>query len=668
LPEYLTPGVYHERVDAGPGITAVRTDIAGFVGLAPRGPLDTPVPVQSWRQYQSYFGGCSGSGYLAYAVRGFFENGGRRCWVVRVASREPLGGSLSATFSLPDSAGQPAWQVQAYSAGQWGNHLTVWLTETHQAQTVSIPRYSAPEYSAVASITGFRRGSHVRVTQGTASVYKVVSGVDADEQQLIWVNPDTNARLPYDSPLAGFDPDQPVLIESVEYTLQVREDGRLGRVYEGLSLVPEHPRYGPGLLQGVRVPQPGDAVQTMPVAPEPVLLQELRAVEDFGLSSLQPLHADSLGSWFALSGGSEGLRQLAVYDFMGEDFDPLDSDQARARKKRGLRALEEISEVAILAVPDIHIQPVPPPTYSPLPVCVPDPCLPSLPQPPRSHPDEQELPPVFGEDDLYRVQAAMILQCERLRDRIALLDTPYSASRQGALGPGAVQAWRRRFESKYAAFYYPWLRVVDPLRGPGGLTRDVPPSGHVAGQYAHTDFTIGVHKAPANDALKWVQDVTAQVNDGFHGVLNPLGINAIRSLPGRGIRVFGARTTSSDPDWKFVNVRRLLMMIEKAVDHSTQWAAFEPNDLYTRSKLTLSLTSFLLALWQRGALAGKAAEEAFFVKCDEELNPPEARDNGQLLAVVGVAPAQPFEFVVLRVGRVNNAFEISETAVDLGGG
>jgi len=267
---------------------------------------------------------------------------------------------------------------------------------------------------------------------------------------------------------------------------------------------------------------------------------------------------------------------------------------------------------------------------------------------------------VFSEVEIFQVQSAQVQQCERRRDRIALLDPPFAAARDDALGVGAASAWRGRFDSKYAAFYYPWLRVVDPLRSLVALTRDIPPSGHVAGQYAQTDLQLGVHKAPANAPLVWVQDVTVVVNDAVQGVLNPVGINAIRPLPGRGIRIFGARTVSSDPSWRFVNVRRLLMMIEKAIDLSIQWAVFEPNDVFTRAKLRLAITSFLLALWQKGALMGSSPEEAFRIKCDEENNPPSTRDNGRLLAEVLVAPSQPFEFVILRVGRVHDEFEITE--------
>ena len=662
MPEYLAPGVYYERVDASPGITAVRTDIAGLVGLAGRGPVDTPVPIQSWRQYQSYFGGFSGSAYLAYAVRGFFENGGHRCWVVRVASREPLGGSAAAGVTLRDAAGKPVWQVQAFSPGSWGNNLSVIVEETHQAQTLTRPSLCLPQYATVASITRFSRGSLVRLTQGSTISHKVVTKVDPVERRLYWVNPDPAARLPYDIPLAGFDLDQPILIESIEYSLQVRELEVLQRVYEGLSLVPIHPRYAPDLLAAIHIPRPGDPDQTIPAAPEPIVICELRDEGTFRLGEVAPVRDSDLDNWLLMDGGIDGLRLLSVYDFMGEDFDPLDSDEVWDRKNRGLRTLEQVQEVAVLAVPDINIHPVPPPQISPLPPCIPDPCLPAPPVlPPRRVLDE-ELPPIFSEMDVYQLQSAMIRQCEHLGNRIALLDSPYAVSHQDALGPGAVQAWRQRFESKYAAFYYPWLRVVDPLRNGLGLTRDIPPCGHVAGQFANTDLTIGVHKAPANAALQWVQDVTVSVDGGMHAILNPLGINAIRSLGGRGIRIFGARTTSSDPDWKYVNVRRLMMMIEESIDLATQWAVFEPNDLYTRSKILLSITSFLLVLWQRGALTGSSAAEAFFVKCDDEINPPEQRDNGQLLAIVGVAPSQPFEFIVLRVGRVNNAFEIDEVS------
>ncbi len=681
--EYLTPGVYFERVDASPAINAIRTDIAGFVGIAPRGPIDRPVMVQSWRQYVACFGGFSGAGYLAYAVRGFFENGGRRCWVVRVASAPGAAGeALTAGVEIENGVPRPVWRVRANSPGVWGNDLDVQFEETNQAATNAVIGACTPEYCTVLSTSGFSRGTLVRLAQDALTSHRVVAEVDPVRNRLYWLHPRVESRLPYDRPLTGFNFDLPLRIESVEYTVQVWELGRLLQVYTALSLVPEHPRYAPLLLRDpfevadAREDQAaGDAThgsnyarRRVATAPEPIVIEELRDLARPTLEDMLPLVLP-VEARVPLQGGSDGLVGLQVYDFTGSPLDALDSDVVKRQKRRGLQALDDVDEVAILAVPDIHIQPIAPPLLAPLPPCIPDPCLPTMITPvatPRP-PAQGELPPVFDEEAIYQVQVAMVAQCERRRDRIALLDVPYAAVRDAAVGLGVARAWRSRFDSKYAAFYYPWLRVVDPLRQALTLTRDIPPTGHIAGQFALTDAQVGVHKAPANAPLGWVQDVTTQIDSAVHGVLNPLGINAVRVLPGRGIRIFGARTVSSDPDWRYVNVRRLLMMIEKAVGLATQWATFEPNDFRTRAKLQLALSTFLSALWQQGALMGSSAEAAFFVKCDEENNPPAARADGRLLAEVGVAPSQPFEFVVLRVGRVNNEFEVNEMTLQRGG-
>lgn len=656
-----TPGVYYQRVDvSAPAISALRTDIAGFVGIATRGPLHQALPVQSFRQFQAYFGDFTGAGFLAYAVRGFFENGGQRCWIVRVASEL----AAAAGTTLQSASAGDIWKISASSPGVWGNDLEIALRETHRAQTLSVPEGGAPEFSQVASITGFSRGVHVRVSQGTNTIFKVVSDVDAVQSRLIWLHPDPKARLPYDSVLTGFDLDQPLLIESIEYTLWVRELGTLIRVYEGLSLIPENSSYGPQVLAQIALPQFAGEFLTLPAAPEPVVIEELR---DLPLVDLSPI-ATAPNVLIPLSGGADGMATLRKFDFVGESVDPRDSDTVKKSKIRGVRALEEIGEVSVIAVPDINIRPISVPQYVPPPPCIPDPCLPAPPPAPAHNPPSVgDLPPIFSDAEIFQVQSEMIIQCETLRDRIALIDPPFSAARDDRVGVGAVRAWRSRFDSKYAAFYYPWLRVVDPLRSANEVTRDIPPSGHVAGQYARSDFQFGVHKAPANSPMVWIQDVTVAVNDQVHGVLNPIGINAIRPLAGRGIRIFGARTVSSDPDWRFVNVRRLLMMIEKAIDVATQWATFEPNDVSTRTKISLVLSSFLISLWQRGALMGDAAEQAFFVKCDEENNPPSERANGRMLAMVGVAPSQPFEFVILRVGRAQNEFEITELPASASG-
>ena len=677
---YTTPGVYYETVDASAAeIRAVRTDVAGFVGIAERGPLDVPVPVESWRQFETHFGGVIGSGYLAYVARAFFENGGRRCWIVRVASRDPLAGAESAAVLLRRTAtGPDVWRVRASSPGSWGNELTIRVTETHRAQTMGDLARSSPTSTAVTSTSGFGRGTLVRLTQPppAAPVYRVVNEVDPVERCLRWTTDRRDRRLPYDAPLAGLDSSQPVVIESVEYTIAVSERGIPVAVHSGLSVIPEHEAYGPRVLASTMAPRDREAERGVPTPPHRIAIDDLR--ERFGTDALVPrppnvtvTEADlPAPSRETLAGGRDGLRLLAATDFSGREWAPEDSDEIKTVRRRGFRALGEIDEIAMVAVPDILIRPIAPPAFAPLPPCIPDPCLPHvITSPPAMQPPRDvELPPVFDESDVYRVQADLVQHCEALRDRVALLDPPFDAAHDPALGIVGIRSWRQRFDSTMAALYHPWVRVVDPLRIRRVPTRDVPPSGHVAGQIAHTDLTVGVHKAPANAVLEWAQDVTFALGDERHGILNELGVNVIRPLPGRGLRILGARTVSSDPSWRYLPVRRLVLMVMKAIDLATQWAVFEPNDDATRERVRLALMVYLATLWQQGQLAGGSIEEAFFVKCDTENNTPEDRAEGRLVADVGIAPAIPFEFVVVRVWRARNELEIAELTSTRAGG
>jgi phage tail sheath protein FI len=668
---YLTPGVYYERADAADAaIAPLRTDIAGFVGIARRGPVDCAVPVESWRQFVAYFGDFTGAGYLAYAVRGFFENGGRRCWVVRVASAAATAARLridsAPTPLAPPPPLTPTWDIQAASPGVWGNDLDVEWHATHRAQTTADPSQSAPEFATVRSVAGFERGTHVRAFVAPAAAeYRVVSAVDADRRRLYWVNPRPAQRLAYEQPLAGYDPMRPLVIESIEYSLLVFELGRLAAVFERLSLSPADRHYGPLVLAPATLPQegwsPGRAAGGPAATPSnPVVILEQRS--PVVIAQLWPLAATALPRQ-RLTGGLDGLAPLTVRDFIGEPAGVFDDLTARRRKRRGLRALEPVGEIALVAIPDIHIQPVPPPLKKPPPECKVDECLPLPPAPPASprEPNVGDLPPRFTVDQIFEVQQALVQHCVALHDRFALIESPFSTVRDARLGIGPLRAWRRRFDSDFVALYAPWLLAPDPLSlDPSGL-RAVPPTGHVAGFMAQTDRRFGVHRAPANGPLNWVQGTTLPIDDGWHGVLNPEHINAIRAFAGRGLRIFGARTLASDPDWRFINVRRLLLMLEKAIRIGSQWATFEPNNRMTRAKLHLALTSLLLEVWRRGALVGTTAQEAFFVNCGEAQNPADARARGMLVAEVGVAPAKPFEFIVVRVGVTDNALEVTET-------
>jgi phage tail sheath protein FI len=242
------------------------------------------------------------------------------------------------------------------------------------------------------------------------------------------------------------------------------------------------------------------------------------------------------------------------------------------------------------------------------------------------------------------VQAGMIAHCERLGDRVAILDA------LPGLSPQEVKTWREKdtnYDSKFAALYYPWIKVS----GPDGQDMVVPPSGHIAGVYARSDSERGVHKAPANEVVRGAVQASTLVTKGEQDTLNPIGVNCIRSFTGRGIRVWGARTLSSDPAWRYVNVRRLFNYVEKSIERGTQWVVFEPNDADLWARVRRDVGAFLTGVWRSGALFGLTPEQAFFVKCDEELNPPDVRDRGQLIIEIGLAPVKPAEFVIFRLSQ-----------------
>ena len=269
-----------------------------------------------------------------------------------------------------------------------------------------------------------------------------------------------------------------------------------------------------------------------------------------------------------------------------------------------------------------------------------------------------ELPPVFSDAAILKVQAAMLQQCEALGDRVGLLDAPWDTVTSSG-GTDPVQGWRGNFDSTFGALYFPWVLAPDPLRL--APTRAVPACGHIAGLIAATDLAAGVHKAPANADLSWVQDVTVPVDPVAHGVLNSAGINAILGGSGRPIRVMGARTVSSDPNYRFLNVRRLVCMVRAALELASRWVVFEPNSPHTRACLTATISRFLNQLWKQGALAGTSAAAAFRVICNDSNNPVTTQILGELWVEIGIAPVVPFEFVLLRLGRSNDSLDIQES-------
>jgi phage tail sheath protein FI len=540
MPLYHTPGVYFEWLETPrAGIDMARTDIAGFVGIAARGPLHIPVKIESLTQFASTFGDRIPQGYLAYAVEGFFMNGGGRCWVVRVA--DPATARYAA-LDLTVAKASPPLQLTASSPGAWANQLLV------AAQVVGTGLFNL----------------RLSLPNGT---------------QEFWAN---------------------------------------------LSMSSSDPRFVEALLNDelagsllVRVGEAARRAAGSPIA----------------------ANSDTTG---LLGQGTDGLASL--------DETHLSGEGAPGGAVWGIAALEPIREIAIVAAPDIMPKRVEPVRFKPAPprcdVLDPDPGVPR----PRPQPAPEYPLPL----NVAGLQNALIGHCEKLKDRVAILD-----SRREDQTTEQIKAWHDLlYPSRYAGLYYPWIMTPDPL-ALEGLLRAIPPSGHVAGVYARTEHEIGVHKPPANERLQGAEDVTVSVDDNSHGLLNDAGVNVIRIFNGRQIRIGGARTLAalSDTQWIYVNVRRLLIMIERSIDTATQWTVFEPNSPGLWREVDRVVRGFLDRLWRRGFLDGARQEEAYQVKCDLTTNPDWEIANGRLTCEIGVLPPWPAEFVVVRIGRTASGIE-----------
>lgn len=264
------------------------------------------------------------------------------------------------------------------------------------------------------------------------------------------------------------------------------------------------------------------------------------------------------------------------------------------------------------------------------------------------------IPDLAGLDDRTAARDAVIqgfTYCENRADCFFVADTPSNLNPQQALAykQGRGEFSGNAFNSRYGALYYPWIMITDPLTG---NRIPFPPSGAVVGTYSATDVRRGVHKAPAGTEdgyLNVAADIERVITKGEHDTLNPEGVNVIRKFPEAGIVIWGARTVSADPEWKYVNVRRLFLFLEESIDEGTQYVVFEPNDQTLWKRIVRNVSAFLRIQWSEGKLVGNTPEEAFFVKCDEETNPPESVDLGRVITLIGVAPSKPAEFVIFRI-------------------
>jgi phage tail sheath protein FI len=307
-----------------------------------------------------------------------------------------------------------------------------------------------------------------------------------------------------------------------------------------------------------------------------------------------------------LENGHDGLRPQPVA-YEGSEADP--------QRKTGLAALKDIPDVSIVAIPGHTVW----------------------------APGTQEADAVTNS---LAVANSMISHAEEMRYRIAVLD-----SREG-MNLTAIRAYKAQIDSLRAALYYPFVRILDPV-SPPDLPREInlPPSGFVAGIYARNDVENGVHKAPANEVVRGALGFEVLINKGQQDILNPESINVLRYLEGRGYRVWGARTTSSDPEWKYVNVRRYFLYLERSIDRGTQWVVFQNNGDTLWANVRRTVEDFLFSEWKSGHLFGTKPEEAYFVRCDRTTMTQNDFDNGRLVCLIGVAPLRPAEFVIFRIGQ-----------------
>jgi uncharacterized protein len=653
------PGTYVLPQVAPPVLTVEPLDVAAFVGVAPRGPawepLDdptladrgvtrartVPVTVDSFDAYLDRFGGFEGPGLLPYAVAAFFANGGRRAVVVRIVAssvdRDTSGaqqpfGCAEHDLAVPDlapadqpvqAAGGGLVRLRARNEGTWGDRVSATLSFT--ARPVPL---EAAEPAALVLGPGARlpAGSVVRVRDATgAVVLRRVVRVEP-RGRLGSVVVDRVATL--DAPL-GFLATE---AEEVLADLAVvdRDPQRLRREsFTGLGLDAVHPRWlGRELTTRSHLVEVVGGVTGLPAAPVVAPLA--------GLDLRDPaLPGVSTG---LVTGGEDRWPLVTPADVFGR---LLEGDETGTE---GLDALLHAPEVASVVVPDL---------YSPAPVPAAEPVespggfagpefAPCLPRPPARHPAPTpvgltglRLDPTDPEHLALIVlwQQQLVATAERLR-LVALLDVP------PGLRHRAVLRWRSRFASSFAAAYHPWLR--SPVAGTDRPLVDLPPSAVAAGIIARTELRSGVPRGPANELAAAAVDVVDRLDDTRHGELHHLGVDVFRRGPD-GVWLTGARTLATDREFRQLTVRRLLLLVERAVGRQLQWTVFEPNGAALSAGLRRMVDHLLGDLFARGAFAGATPAESWFVRATPE------PDRGLLTVDVGVAPSEPTEFILVRL-------------------
>ncbi|MCU0968214.1 MAG: phage tail sheath subtilisin-like domain-containing protein [Rubrivivax sp.] len=664
MPEYLAPGVFVEEVSfRAKSIEGVSTTTTGFIGATRFGPVtmdpDILTSLQDFeRLYDPFDEGAAlafddapgAPNHLWHAARAFFTEGGKRLYVSRVFHRlddadvEPMDDTADLAVAAADSAyddgharvdpaDTPGLRVRARHPGACAN-LRVAFTLRGSPNVLA----SAEDPLTGATVNTLRAVNDLDlVWVRTAS-----SPPDADdtgrlciahrlEAERSWEfeplasgSPPLATRFPIDTLHVDARPDagDSVRVVTLSISLLTRDGSRELGAWSGLPLDPRHRLGGSGDsvfdrfgnspasaadrrgLPLVLVRDPSAVVTAFDVVAALFGNDPLAALVPTtddrrrGITAGDKLTAGAISEWFALDGGNDGKRPTAA-DFEG-DANP------RLGFALGLKQFEDLEDISMVAAPGA--------TW-------------------KYAANRTEANATIGH---------LIAHAERMRYRVALLDAG------DELPISEVRGMRAKIDSKHAALYYPWVTVLDPV---SKRELNLPPSGFVAGICARSDIERGVWKAPANEVVRLAIGFESLLNKGQQEVLNPEGINCFRYFEGRGLRLWGARTISSDPEWKYLNVRRYFAYLERSIDKGTQWAVFEPNGDALWANVRRTVEDFLLNEWQSGALLGDKPERAYFVKCDRTTMTQNDLDNGRLICLIGVAPLKPAEFVIFRIGQ-----------------
>lgn len=666
------PNIYRAPDELRRTLGAERMDVCAFVGVAPRGPCRIPVepetcsqsrayvevdrprrrsvafPVESWDDYQRLYGGFEGPGRLPYAVASFFEQGGRRAYIVRIVHEYNSEENLAAVArseipGLISSGATPT--LVAKNEGSWGGCLKAALG--YRCRPLALLPSTTNLQMRIAADEIHPVGTLLRLTVPVLDAtpkYEFRFVVRRGKQGL-----EGNSGHEVYLLLNAVSSAIPIYAEVVEAELLVEDDQGLLEHFDRLGLAPEHPRWLANIIyRESELVNPEEAwlnVSLTPEDPHLVAADGHRVLVDnpitFHFASVQQVDR------------YEDIEHADFFDNSWVLGNPLAGD--------GIHALSRLKDISLLVVPDLYV-PEPPSEKTPdeeissFAGATFTPCV-DLHTPDASDSLQQITPslpglllnPLVSSDlnDIIYLQEQVVELAASLRSFIVLLDVPPGIIHQ------SIMSWRAHFGSAFCAAYYPWLNISNldgALDDKRKTLIQVNPSAVAAGIIARQELTFGVPHGPANAVARSVVSVDEKISPQRHDKLHPLGINLFL-LQRDGVWLSAARTLSRDPRYRQLSVRRLMTMLQRVLYRQMQWVVFEPNhrDLWTQIRHLLN--NFLRQLFIVGAFKGRTEEQAFFVRCDGELNNQRILDAGQLIVEIGVAPAEPLEFIVVRIVR-----------------